>query len=67
MMAHLLHSLDGKKDIGHYGRLVFAMIARHFLDDNPPRPERIREWQNQQEFPICPNNDDPTPAISIAI
>ena len=31
MMAHLLDSLDAGKDIGHYGRLVFAMIARHFL------------------------------------
>ena len=25
MMAHLLDSLDQGKDIGHYGRLVFAM------------------------------------------
>ena len=31
MMAHLLDSLDEGKDIGHYGRLVFAMVARHFL------------------------------------
>ena len=30
-MAHLLDSLEAGKDIGHYGRLVFAMIARHFL------------------------------------
>lgn len=87
MMAHLLDSLDAKQDIGHYGRLVFAMIARHYLRDdellsrlcmnpgfdeiqakalirqvesrdyNPPRPERIREWQAQQEFPICPTED----------
>lgn len=33
MMAHLLDSLDAGKDIGHYGRLVFAMVARHFLDE----------------------------------
>jgi hypothetical protein len=33
MMAHLLDSLDAGKDIGHYGRLVFAMIARHFLPE----------------------------------
>jgi len=89
MMAHLLQSLEAKQDIGHYGRLVFAMIARHFLNEdellsklcmnpgfdemqakallrqvesrdyNPPRPERIREWQAQQEFPICPNPADP--------
>jgi hypothetical protein len=31
MMAHLLDSLEAGKDIGHYGRLVFAMVARHFL------------------------------------
>ncbi len=89
MMAHLIDSLEAGKDIGHYGRLVFAMIARHFLEEeelisllcrnpeihenqarvllrqvesrdyNPPRPERIREWQTQQEFPICPNSEDP--------
>ena len=29
MMAHLLNALDHKKDIGHYGRLVFTMVARH--------------------------------------
>ncbi len=34
MMAHLLDSLDEGKDIGHYGRLVFAMVARHFLSDS---------------------------------
>ena len=31
MMAHLLDSLIDGKDIGHYGRLTFAMVARHFL------------------------------------
>lgn len=89
MMAHLLDALDAGKDIGHYGRLVFAMVARHFLsedeligylqkdadlseekarslyqqvqgkDYNPPRRERVLEWQQHQEFPICPNPDDP--------
>ncbi len=34
MMAHLLDSLDRGEDIGHYGRLVFAMIARHFGNDD---------------------------------
>jgi hypothetical protein len=29
-MTHLLDSLERGEDIGHYGRLVFAMIARHF-------------------------------------
>lgn len=85
MMSHLLDALDRGEDIGHYGRLVFAMIARHFLpedelcawlqkspgvsdtdarvlckqvegrDYNPPRRERILEWQEQQAFPICPD------------
>ena len=89
MMSHLLGSLDQGKDIGHYGRLVFAMVARHFMDDdqlveylqkdrdfseaearslvaqvegrdyNPPRREKILQYQEQQDFPICPNPDDP--------
>ena len=89
VMAHLVQSLDEGKDIGHYGRLVFAMVARHFLeqdevveylqkdrdfseeqarslvaqvegrDYNPPRREKILEYQAQQDFPIIPNPDDP--------
>lgn len=89
MMAHLLEALDAGQDIGHYGRLVFAMVARHFMDEqelldylqkdpdcseteakalvqqvagkdyNPPKRDRILDWQQQQEFPICPNPDDP--------
>lgn len=31
MMATLLDALGNGKDVGHYGRLVFAMVARHFL------------------------------------
>ena len=34
MMAHLLDALESGTDVGHYGRLVFAMVARHCLDDN---------------------------------
>lgn len=89
MMAHLLDSLADGKDIGHYGRLTFAMVARHFMpheevlswmtrdsdfeeaeaevmlrqvegrDYNPPKRDRILEWQAEQEFPIIPNPDDP--------
>ncbi len=33
MMAHLVESLEQGKDIGHYGRLTFAMVARHYLDE----------------------------------
>ncbi len=89
MMRHLIEALDAGEDIGHYGRLTFAMIARHFLsedelvdyltkdqdcdetqaralyqqvqgkDYNPPKRDRILAWQQQQDFPICPNPDDP--------
>ena len=89
MMAHLMDALEGGTDIGHYGRLVFAMVARHFIEEdelvgllarqpemdeqsaralvlqmkardyNPPKRERILEWQSQQDFPICPTPDDP--------
>ena len=34
MMAHLLGALKEKRDIGHYGRLVFAIVARHFVDED---------------------------------
>ena len=89
MMTYLLDALDNGEDLGHYGRLTFAMVAHHFLDKdelvewlskdgdtdenearalvqqveergyNPPRRERILEWQEQQDFPICPNPADP--------
>ena len=89
MMAHLLGALEKKKEIGHYGRLVFAMVGRHFLDKdelveilqknpnfseaqaralvnqvssrdyNPPKREKIMQFQAEQEFPICPDADDP--------
>lgn len=89
MMVHLLDSLDRGEDIGHYGRLVFVMVARHFMDEeeilthlkkdkkfdedqgktllkqieakgyNPPKRERVLEWMERQNFPICPAADDP--------
>src|SRR6266508_5961435 len=33
MMSHLASSLETGCNIGHYGRLVFAMVARHFLSE----------------------------------
>jgi hypothetical protein len=33
MMAHLADALNDGKDVGPYGRLVFAMVARHFLSE----------------------------------
>jgi hypothetical protein len=88
MMNHMLEALN-REDIGHLGRLAFAMIARYFVDNeelvqllakdnsideeeaaglvqqveergyNPPRREKILEWQEQQDFPICPDPDHP--------
>ena len=89
MMNHMLEALDRGEDIGHYGRLTFALVARHFVDNDelvklltkdhdadeqeiramvqqieekgysPPRREKILQWQQDQEFQICPNPDDP--------
>jgi len=39
MMAHLLDSLENGQDIGHYGRLVFAMVGGHFLEEN-----ELKDW-----------------------
>jgi hypothetical protein len=33
MMSNLLDAMDRGEDIGHYGRLVFVMVARHFLSE----------------------------------
>ena len=34
MMAHLMDALSQGQDIGHYGRLVFVMVVRHFLSED---------------------------------
>jgi hypothetical protein len=34
MMSHTLDALEGGEDIGHYGRLVFTMVGRHFVGDD---------------------------------
>lgn len=39
MMAHLLEALEQGQDIGHYGRLVFAMVGHHFLET-----DELIEW-----------------------
>lgn len=33
MMARLLAALEDGTDIGHYGRLTFVIVARHFLTE----------------------------------
>lgn len=50
MMAHLLDSLESGQDIGHYGRLTFAMIARHFLTDDEVLAEltKDRDFSDEQ-------------------
>jgi hypothetical protein len=87
MMNRMIEALEKGEDIGHYGRLVFAMVARHFLDEealvellqkdkdfsetqaralvqqvqgrdyNPPRREKILQWQQEQAFQMLPAND----------
>lgn len=89
MMARLMDAMRDGQDVGHFGRLLFVMVARFFLSDeemlkllrkqpdfdekealvmltqvkergyNPPKRERILEWQAQQDFQICPDTDDP--------
>jgi DNA primase large subunit len=39
MMSHLMNALEQGQDIGHYGRLVFVLGARHFLT-----PDELIEW-----------------------
>ena len=90
MMEHLIATLESGNSIGHYGRLVFVMVARHFLDADeliaylkkdpecdeeeararisqvearnytPPKRERILEWMRKQDFPVCPEPEDPS-------
>ncbi len=46
MMRHLMDSLDAGKDIGHYGRLTFAMVARHFMEPD----ELVAELCKDKDF-----------------
>ncbi len=89
MMAHLISTLESGHGIGHYGRLVFTMVARHFIEPeeliallekdpecdrahaealvrqvetrgyNPPKRQRVLDWMRRQDFPICPDPDNP--------
>jgi hypothetical protein len=95
MMRHLMDALARGQDIGHHGRLVFAMVGRHFMDEdelvrhlcgnpdfselqakalvhqvrgrdyNPPKREKILQWQREQEFPICPDGGDDPDACNL--
>jgi hypothetical protein len=46
MMAHLTRALDEGQDIGHYGRLVYAIVARHFLSED----ELTAQLAKDQDF-----------------
>ena len=45
-MAHILDALDEGTDIGHYGRLTFAMIAQYFADEE----EIVSRLQQDKDF-----------------
>ncbi len=49
--------LKGKGIDDHGARALVQQVESR--DYNPPKRDRILEWQAQQEFPICPNPDDP--------
>lgn len=49
MMSHLLDSLDRGENIGHYGRLVFVMVGRYFMND-----EELVSWLKKD--PDCDDN-----------
>lgn len=44
MMNHLFNALDRGQDIGHYGRLVFVLGARHFLNE-----EEMLTWMTKDK------------------
>ncbi len=46
MMATLLDALEAAQDVGHYGRLTFSMVARHFL----PHDEVLAWMTKDQDF-----------------
>ena len=46
MMAHLTEALDKKQDIGHFGRLVYTIVARHFLSED----ELVAQLAKDKDF-----------------
>ena len=45
-MAHILDALDDGKDIGHYGRLTFVMVAQYFADEE----EIVAQLKKDKDF-----------------
>jgi DNA primase large subunit len=44
MMKHLMDALNRGQDVGHYGRLVFIMGARHFMSN-----DELVEWMKKDK------------------
>jgi hypothetical protein len=51
MMSHMLDALEKEEDIGHYGRLVFAMVGRHFVGEDE-LVELLRKDRDAEEREI---------------
>jgi hypothetical protein len=51
MMSHMLDALEKEEDIGHYGRLVFAMVGRHFVGEDE-LVELLRKNRDAEEREI---------------
>ena len=58
MMDHLMGALEQGQDIGHYGRLVFVMVGRHFMDEDigmavvVPQAEQIGRGHGAQSVAL---------------
>ena len=51
MISHMLDALEKEEDIGHYGRLVFAMVGRHFVGEDE-LVELLRKDRDAEEREI---------------
>jgi hypothetical protein len=54
LLAMLVRDRDFSEE---QARLLIRQVEGR--DYNPPRRERILAWQKEQDFPICPNSEDP--------
>ena len=54
MIAFLVK--DPECDVARARALVDQVEARGY---NPPKRERILEWMSKQDFPVCPDPQDP--------
>ena len=54
-LVRLLSNQPGMDD--DFARAMVLQVKQR--DYNPPKRERILQWQERQEFPICPDPEDP--------